>query len=150
MNRRLMLTGLAALPLAACASGAPKPMDHTAMAGMDHSAMAGMDHGDHGGEDGAIALPSGLTGPVLQFIEGSVAFYVENDGTHLVALNNNGEKMWRREPFVEFPIKGERASPIRELKVSGYDQVSGHRVLMVRNATSFRSLDMLNGDYVMG
>ena len=58
--------------------------------------------------------------------------------------------MWRREPFVEFPIDGERASPIRELKISGYDSRTGHRVLMVRNATSFRGLDMISGDYVMG
>jgi len=147
MNRRLMLTALAALPLAACATAAP---DHAAMAGMDHGNMPGMDHGAPADQEAAIHLPEGLKGPTLQFTEASVAFYVENDGTHLVAINNNGERMWRREPFVEYPIEGERASPIRALQISGYDQRSGHRVLIVRNATSFRGLDMISGDYVMG
>lgn len=151
MNRRILLMGLAALPLAACATAAPA--DHAGMAGMDHSNMLGMDHGDHaaaGGEAEGVPLPPGLKGPTLQFTDASVAFYVENDGTHLVAINNNGERMWRREPFVEYPIEGERPSPIRALQVSGYDQRSGHRVLIVRNSTSFRGLDMLSGDYIMG
>jgi hypothetical protein len=133
-----------AVSLAACATAEPEPMDHSmhALADEPQQPMV-VDRTIRG-------LPADVKGPVLRFAEADVAFYVENDGTHLVALNANGEMMWRREPFVEYRIPGERASPIRSLQVSGYDSRTGHRVLLVRNATSFRGVDMISGDYVMG
>ena len=97
-----------------------------------------------------LGMPAGITGPKLEFPEGDMFFYVENDGRHVVALDGEGKLKWRREPFVEYPARGERLSPITSLTTPGYDAGTGRRVLLVKSATGFRGLEMISGDYLMG
>ena len=97
MTRRWIPALLCTAALAACATAQPEPMDHSAHAAAETAAAP---------QALIRGVPPGLKGPVLNFEEANVAFYVEMDGTHLVAVNNNGEMMWRREPYVEFPSDG--------------------------------------------
>ena len=46
-----------------------------------------------------LGMPAGITGPKLEFPEGDMFFYVENDGRHVVALDGEGKLKWRRDPW---------------------------------------------------